>query len=103
MCGLLNPCLNFALASDAAIENQAIARGAAPIYAADVVWVIVANVGFIPNLAYCVYVLKSRSTWKAFRQGTPSYWVVTPAMGLMWICGTVLYGIGATLTGALAS
>lgn len=101
LCGLLNPCLNFALAYGAEIQNQATRLGANPVYGANAIWVVVANAGFIPNLLYCAYLLKSHSSWNVFTQGTISYWLLAPAMGLMWISGTVFYGIGANLTGAL--
>ncbi len=101
LCGLLNPCLNFALAYGAEIQNHATRLGANPVYGANAIWVVVANAGFVPNLLYCSYLLKSHSTWDVFTKGTTSYWLLAPAMGFMWISGTVLYGIGAHLTGSL--
>jgi L-rhamnose-H+ transport protein len=101
LCGLLNPLINFALAYGAEIQSQAIERGASPSVAANAIWVIVANAGFIPNLVYCLYLLNRRRTWSRFVSGTLSYWILVPGMGFMWITGTVLYGVGATWMGHL--
>jgi L-rhamnose-H+ transport protein len=101
LCGLLNPCINFALAYGAEIQSQAIERGANPAVAANAIWVIVANAGFIPNLFYCLYLLTRRRTWNRFASVAPSHWMLAPAMGFMWIAGTVLYGVGAAWMGQL--
>jgi len=101
LCGLLNPCINFALAYGAEIQSQAIQRGASPSVAANAIWVIVANAGFVPNLIYCVYLLSRRGTWNRFASGTLSYWILAPGMGVMWTAATVLFGVGAGWMGKL--
>lgn len=101
LCGVLNPLINFALAYGAVIQSQAVQQGASPAVAANVIWVIVANAGFIPNLVYCLYLLNRNRTWGRFACATPGYWVLASAMGLMWIAGTVLYGVGAAWMGEL--
>lgn len=101
LCGLLNPLINFALAYGAEIQSQAVQQGASPAVAANAIWVVVANAGFIPNLCYCLYLLNRKRTWSRFASARSSYWVLAPSMGFMWTAGTVLYGVGAGWLGKL--
>ena len=101
LCGVLNPLYNIAFAYGSAIQEEAIRFGAAPANAGNIVWLIVANAGYFPSLLYVIYLLNKHKSWKFFRDGTRWYWLLTPAMGLMWISGTVLYGVGANLMGPL--
>jgi len=101
LCGVLNPLINFALAYGAEIQSQATRYGAVPTSAANAIWVVVGTAGFIPNLIYCAYLLNTKSTWRVFALASPSYWVLAPAMGFMWLSGTVLYGVGANSLGPL--
>ncbi len=101
ICGVLNPLYNIAFAYGAEIQRQAIRYGAQPANAGNGVWLLVANAGFLPSLMYSIFLLNKNKTWGTFREGTAKYWLLTPAMGLMWISGTVLYGVGANLMGSL--
>jgi L-rhamnose-H+ transport protein len=101
ICGLLNPLINIAFAYGADIQAQAVRFGAAPANAGNVVWLLVANAGFFPSFIYCILLLQQRRTWRYFGVGSPKYWLLTAAMGFMWISGTVLYGVGANLMGSL--
>ena len=101
LCGVLNPLINFALAYGAEIQSQATRYGAAPTSAANAIWVVVGTAGFVPNFVYCAYLLNTKSTWRVFALASPNYWVLAPAMGFMWLSGTVLYGVGANSLGPL--
>jgi L-rhamnose-H+ transport protein len=101
LCGVLNPLLNFALAYGAEIQLNALRLGANPSSAANAIWVVVANAGFIPNLIYCSHLLNVKSTWRLFGKRRPAHWILVAGMGFMWICGTVLYGVGANRLGPL--
>jgi len=101
LCGFLNPFINIAFAYGSEIQKQAIKFGASPTSAGNAVWLLVANAGFFPSLIYTWYLLKKNRTWRTFRAGTGRYWILTPVMGLMWISGTVMYGVGANAMGSL--
>jgi len=101
LCGLLNPLFNIAFAYGADIQAQAVRFGAAPANAGNVVWLLVANAGYFPSLIYCLILLRKNRTWSYFGAGSSKYWLLTAAMGFMWISGTVLYGVGANLMGSL--
>jgi L-rhamnose-H+ transport protein len=103
LCGFLNPLINIAFAYSSEIQQQALKHGASPTSAGNAVWLLVANAGFFPSLIYALCLLKRNRTWSTFRFGTPKYWVLTPVMGLMWISGTVMYGVGANAMGSLGA
>lgn len=101
LCGVLNPLFNIAFAYGAEIQKQAIIHGANPIFAGNAIWLLLANVGFLPSLLYSLYLLKKNRTWSTFRRGGGKYWLLSPLMGLMWISCIVMYGVGANLMGSL--
>lgn len=101
LCGLLSPLLNIAFAYATEIQKQAVTQGANPILAANAVWLLLANAGFLPSLLYSLFLLKKNRTWGTYRTGTVKYWILVPAMGLMWISCIVMYGVGANQMKAL--
>ena len=100
-CGILSPLINIAFAYAREIQDHAIAFGAAPANSANAVWVLVANAGYLPSLCYCIFMLSKNRSWNRFSSKAERYWFITPLMGLMWISGTVLYGMGAIRMGPL--
>ena len=101
LCGFLNPLINIAFAYGSEIQREAVKYGATATSAGNVVWLLVANAGFFPSLIYSWYLLKRNRSWSTFRAGTGKYWLLPPVMGLMWISGTVMYGVGANAMGTL--
>jgi L-rhamnose-H+ transport protein len=100
-CGVLSPLINIAFAYAKEIQDHAISFGAAPANSANAVWVLVANSGYLPSLCCCIFLLKRNDSWNRFSWKVEPYWVLTPLMGLMWISGTVLYGMGAIRMGPM--
>jgi L-rhamnose-H+ transport protein len=100
-CGVLSPLINIGFAYAKEIQDQAIAFGSAPGNSANAIWVLVANAGYLPSLCYCIFLLNKNKSWKHFPGKIELLWFITPLMGLMWISGTVLYGMGAIRMGQL--
>jgi L-rhamnose-H+ transport protein len=100
-CGILSPLINIAFAYAKEIQEQAIRFGAAPTNSANAVWVLVANAGYLPSLCYCIFLLNRNKSWSCFSWKAEPYWFLTPLMGLTWISGTVLYGMGAIQMGQM--
>lgn len=99
--GLLSALVNFALIFGAPLAQAAMARGAAPAAANNATWAIVFVTNYVLNLAYCVYLGRTRGTLKKFRlPSTGYYWLLAVAMGLLWAGGIVIYGLGASMGGA---
>lgn len=101
VCGLLNPLYNIAFAYGSDIQAQAVRFGTSPANAGNAVWLLVANAGYFPSLLYCLFLLNKNDSWACFQIGGLKHWLLTSSMALMWISGTVLYGVGANLIGDL--
>jgi L-rhamnose-H+ transport protein len=95
----LSSLFNIALAYGGEFNRLAIARGASPLNAANAQWAFTVTFGYLPNLLLTVVTFTRRRAWKSFLTGPPSYWILAPVMGLMFIAGTALYGTGAGLMG----
>ena len=59
--------------------------------------------GFLPNAAYCVYLLNKNHTWGVFleKAGGAGYVLGATLMGVLWYSGLVVYGMGADALGTL--
>jgi L-rhamnose-H+ transport protein len=101
LCGFLSPLLNIIFAYSSEIQRQAVLEGAAPTSAANAVWLLIANAGYLPSLVYSLFLLQRNRSWKGFGAGAPRYWLLAALMGLMWISCIVLYGMGANRMGSL--
>jgi L-rhamnose-H+ transport protein len=99
--GIFGSSYNLGLAFAGDILHTSRAHGAGPLTSTYAVWSLVLGAGFIPNLAYCIYLLAKNRTADLFtRAGWPREAVLGIAMGLTWVTAVLVYGIGATLVGA---
>jgi len=102
ICGLLAPMLNFSLAFGQAIAEEAVRQGASVASASYAVWPVGLAGGFVPNVAYTIYLLCRNHTWGNFRHLTPGvYWAAL--MGGLWMGAVATYGVSATYLGALGT
>lgn len=97
----LSSLFNIALAYGGEFNRLAIAHGASPLNAANAQWAITVSFGYLPNIALTVFTFTRRKQWGGFVSGPVSYWLWAPAMGLMFIGGTALYGAGAGVMGQI--
>jgi L-rhamnose-H+ transport protein len=102
LCGFLAPMLNYSFAFGQDIARQAVALGNAPMRAAYAVWPIALAGGFVPNLAYSVYLLARNRTVSAFRAPIPDV-LLSSAMAALWMGAFALYGMSAVLLGPLGT
>ena len=94
--------LNFSFVFGDELRLRALQAGASSAMAANPVWALTVTGGFVANFIYCVYLLNKNRTWSAFHEGNAfANWPLGLSMGLLWFGGTVVYGIGATVLGAL--
>jgi L-rhamnose-H+ transport protein len=64
------------------------------------VWALLLLAGFIPNAAYCSYLLFRNCGWSLFtRAGAAKEGILTVAMSVLWCLAVFGYGIGATVAG----
>jgi L-rhamnose-H+ transport protein len=102
LCGVMAPMLNYSFAFGQDIAQQAAGIGNTPLRSAYAVWPIGLTGGFLPNVAYSLYLLRKRASWKLFQAPTPDlFWSVL--MGGLWMGAFALYGMSATYLGSFGT
>jgi L-rhamnose-H+ transport protein len=102
LCGVMAPMLNYSFAFGQDIAQQAVNMGNTPLRAAYAVWPIGLAGGFLPNIAYSLYLLRRGTSWKLFRSAAPdAFWSVL--MGVLWMGAFALYGMSATYLGSFGT
>ncbi len=102
LCGFLAPMLNYSFAFGQDIARQAVALGNSPVLAAYSVWPIALAGGFVPNLAYSIYLLARNRTQSSFRKPFPDV-LLSSAMAALWMGAFALYGMSAVFLGPLGT
>jgi L-rhamnose-H+ transport protein len=98
--GVVGPSWNLGFSLSGEIIRRSLLLGATPVTSVYAVWPLILCAGFIPNLLYCLYLLFRRRTWRLFvAQGCIREMLLSGSMGLLWLSGIVIYGVGATLVG----
>ena len=86
------------------VVRAAKSTGTPEIWRSMAVWLPLMVAGAIPNLVYCIYLLKQNKTGIKFKEpGTGIYWVLAAMMAIFWFVSTVLYGMSLTYTGDLGA
>lgn len=98
--GIFGSSLNLGFAFSGDIIQSSRQLGAGTVASTYAVWALVLTGAFVPNLAYCVYLLCKNHAWRLFpRAGWSREVVLTLAMSLAAIVAVCGYGVGATLLG----
>jgi L-rhamnose-H+ transport protein len=101
LCGALASFQNFGLAFGAPLLAIATAHGANKANSANAVWLPLLLAGAIPNLLYCIYLVRKNSTAGKFSAGGVGYWFLAFLMGGFWFGSLLLYGAAVPKLGAL--
>lgn len=100
--GVLSSMLNLAFIFGDDIRVTALRQGMSKTSAVNTLWLPIFVFGFIPTLMYCLYLFKKNSSWRAFTApGTSANWFFGMLMGLLFVTGLSLYGIGSLQLGAM--
>ena len=100
--GVGSALVNFGFAFGEPLKNAAQQFGAAQIWSPNAVWLPLMVAGGIPNLIYCIYLIRKNRTASKFKApGSAFYWGLAAIMAFFWFGSTVLYGVGATELGEL--
>ena len=76
--------------------------GNSALRSAYAVWPIGLAGGFLPNIAYSLYLLRKKKSWKLFQAPAPDiFWSVL--MGVLWMGAMALYGMSATYLGSFGT
>lgn len=100
--GILSSMLNLAFTFGDDIRKSALQLGMTGEAAVNTLWLPIFLFGFLPTLIYCLYLFNRNGSWRAFAQpATGSHWFFGMLMGLLFVTGLSLYGIGSLRLGTM--
>lgn len=100
LCGFGASFVNFGLTFGAPLIHVARSSGANALNAANAVWMPLMLAGAVPNVLYCLWLLRKNRTIGKFPGGGASHWVLAFAMAVFWFGSTMLYGLSTVKLGA---
>jgi len=98
--GAAGGAINLGFAFSGALVDRVVGNGAPAQAASAAVWAVLLPAGYIPNLAYCLYLLARNRTLKTFGEETGREALLSSVMAVLWLSGWLGYGFGATAMGA---
>jgi L-rhamnose-H+ transport protein len=102
--GFLCPCGNLGFAFGSEMTVVATKLGTAAEYASYPLWALLALPPFICSGGFCLYLLARNRTLARFvLTETGRNYLLAASMGLMWLGGMLLYGMGANMLGHIGS
>jgi L-rhamnose-H+ transport protein len=102
--GLGSALVNFGLAYGGPLILAAQQSGAAPLWAPNAVWLPLMCAGGVPNLLFCIYLMRKNRTGAKFgTSGTGFYWILAALMAFFWFGSTVMYGVATVKLGELGT
>jgi L-rhamnose-H+ transport protein len=82
--------------------NAAKAAGTIPAWRTNAVWLPLMAAGAIPNLLYCFFLMRKKSTLANYSiHGTGAYWGLAVLMAFLWFTSTLIYGVASGRLGEL--
>jgi L-rhamnose-H+ transport protein len=91
--------LNLGFAFSGQIAAAATVQGATAVRATFAVWAVVLAVGYLPSLAYTLYLLRKNRTAPCFGKSPARETLLAALAAALWLFGMLGYGIGATRMG----
>lgn len=102
--GVGSALVNIGFTSGPQLLSAAEQSGAATQWAPNAVWLPLMVAGGIPNLIYCIYLIRKNRTGNRFSTPqTGSYYILAGIMGVFWFGSTLMYGIAAGKMGPLGT
>jgi multidrug transporter EmrE-like cation transporter len=105
LCGVMAPMLNFSFAFGQEIAHEAVRFGNRELHAAYAVWPIGLAGGFLPNIAYSLYLLRKNRSWPLFKWASMNTMdaFLPVLMAVLWMGAFALYGMSAIYLGSLGT
>jgi L-rhamnose-H+ transport protein len=100
--GLGAPMINFGLAFGSGIVASAKKTGTLPENSSNAIWPLLLGAAFLVNAGYCVYLMRRKSGFEAFRQPRAlTNLGLGSAMGILWMGSNLAYSYGSAHLGPL--
>jgi L-rhamnose-H+ transport protein len=103
LAGVFSSMLNFAFVFGEEMRQISLSTGTSSAMSGNGIWALAVSCGFLPNAAYCIYLLNKNHTWGTFRDKAAgaNYALGATLMGAIWYGGLVVYGMGTDTLGTL--
>jgi L-rhamnose-H+ transport protein len=98
LCGLCASLMNFGVAFGTPLIQVARSFGASELNAINAVWLPLMLAGAVPNVLYCLWLMKRNHSRSKYRVGR-SHWALAVTMAFLWFGSTLLYGLAASQLG----
>jgi L-rhamnose-H+ transport protein len=100
--GIMSAIFNIGFTLARPIAATGILMGISEFAATNCIWLLMLAAGSIPNIAYCVYLIKrNRTGGLLFEHGAARGWLSGLIMGLLWGGSIFLYGAAVPKLGAI--
>jgi L-rhamnose-H+ transport protein len=100
--GLLSAVFNIGYSLAQPIATTGRALGETQFGATNCIWLVMLGAGAVPNLLYCVYLMRRNSSASLLlRTEAPRSWGLSLAMGLLWGGSIFLYGAATPRLGEI--
>lgn len=100
--GVLSPFGNLGFAFGTEMTTVAREVGTPEAFASIPFWAVIILPLFVCNAGFCLYLLAKNGTFSKFSiTRTSHYHLLTSSMGVLWLGGMIVYGVGATLLGPI--
>jgi L-rhamnose-H+ transport protein len=93
--GCFGSMINMGFVFGGGIAQQAVRAGIPAESATLSVWAVVLAAGYLPNLAYTLYLLKKNRSLGLFRKSLGREFMLAFAAAVLWLFGMLGYGVGA--------
>lgn len=102
--GVGSALVNIGFTSGPQLLSAAEQAGAATKWAPNAVWLPLMMAGGIPNLIYCIYLVRRNHTGSRFATArSGGYTILAGIMAVCWFGSTLMYGIAAGKMGSLGT
>ncbi|MCL2660575.1 MAG: hypothetical protein FWD64_08675 [Acidobacteriaceae bacterium] len=101
ICGLAASLMNLGVVYGEPLRHSALLFGAREANITNAVWFPLLNSGAIPNILYCLWLMKKNDSAKKFGSGGINYWALSCMMAAFWLGSLLLYGLAFTHLGPL--
>jgi len=97
--GCFGSMINMGFVFGAPIAQRAVQLGVTPESATLSIWLVVLAAGYLPNLAYTLFLLNRNNTTRLFRDQWARESLLSLAAAILWLFGMLGYGMGAGVMG----
>ena len=98
--GIMSAVFNIGYSLALPIVQAGQQQGYSSFHSTNCIWLLMLGAGSLPNIVYCLVLVRMHGTRKLFFSGnSSSCWGLSILMGVLWGCSIFLYGAATPLLG----